>query len=273
MAGRGFDRQFAADEFTFPNAENPVSRSGIILNEAAARRAGWTDPDDAVGKEMRNDFDIGGTQLSAIMNIVGVVRDVHFRSLRSDVVPMTFFLSQNGNHMIIKVAGDEVESVLGHVEQVWRDTVPEIPMQLEWLDESVAKLYEQETRILNLMSGVSIIAIAVACLGLFAVASLVTQFRRREVALRKVFGATTIEVVNLLSWRFLQSVILANLLAWPIAWIYMNNWLSGFAYRIDLSLMQFLIPAAITFVIAWLTVAAQAWIVARNAPIHALRYE
>lgn len=273
IAGRGFGRQFAADEFIFPNAENPVSRSSIIVNEAAARRMGWIDPNDAIGEESSNNFTIGGNRLTTIMTIVGVVRDVHFRSLRSEVVPMAFFLSQGGNRMVIKAGGSDLQNVLAHVETVWRETVPEIPMQVEWLDESVAKLYEQETRILNLMAGVSVIAIGVACLGLFAVASLVTQFRRREVALRKVFGATMLQVINLLSWRFLKSVLLANLLAWPVAWFYMNHWLSGFAYRIDLGLAQFLVPTAITFVIAWLTVASQAWIVARNAPVHALRYE
>jgi len=272
-AGRSFGRGFGGDEFRFPDAENPVTRSGIIINEAAARRAGWPNPGDAIGKEMRNDFNIGDTNATIVMTIVGVVDDVHFRSLRSEIVPMAFFLQQRGNHMIVKVDGDNTDGVLSHIEQVWRETVPEIPMQLEWLDDSVAQLYEQETRILSLMSGVSIIAIGVACLGLFAVASLVTQFRRREVALRKVFGATMAEVVNLLSWRFLKSVVLANLLAWPIAWMYMNSWLSNFAYRVDLSLSQFLIPGVMTFVIAYLTVACQAWIVARNPPIHALRYE
>ncbi len=272
-AGRGFGRGFAADEFEFPSAENPVTSSGIIINEAAARRAGWANPSDAIGKEMRNDFDMGGVSLTTVMTIVGVVNDVHFRSLRSEIVPMAFFLTQSGNHMVVKLLGDNTDSAMAHIEQVWRETVPEIPLQLQWLDESVAQLYDKDTRILRIMSGVSIIAIAVACLGLFAVASLVTQFRRREVALRKVFGATIIEVVNLLSWRFLKSVVLANVLAWPIAWAYMNIWLSSFAYRIDLNASQFLIPAAITFVVAWLTVAAQAWSVARNAPIHALRYE
>ncbi len=92
-------------------------------------------------------------------------------------------------------------------------------------------------------------------------------------ALRKVFGATMLEIVNLLSWKFLKSVVLANLLAWPVAWLYMSNWLNTFVYRIDLSLLQFLIPGVVTFIIAWLTVASQAWIVVRNNPIHALRYE
>lgn len=272
-AGRSFSRDFAADEFEFPSAENPVTRAGIVINEAASRRAGWSNPADAIGKEMRSEFEANGTPVTIIMSIVGVVRDVHYRSLRSEVVPMAFFMMKRGDNLIVKTNGNNTGSVITHIENVWRETVPEIPLQLEWMDDAVEKLYEQETRILSLMSGVSVIAIAVACLGLFAVASLVTQFRRREVALRKVFGATLPQVVNLLSWRFLKAVLLANLLAWPIAWMYMNSWLSNFAYRIDLNLSQFLIPGVMTFVIAYLTVAFQAWTVARKAPVHALRYE
>ena len=272
-AGRSFKRDFGADEFFFPNPENPVSRSGIIINEAAARRAGWTEPADAIGKQVRNEFEIENTNAVAIMNIVGVVNDVHFRSLRSEIVPMLFLLQQRGNHMIIKTTSDDVDSVLTHIEQVWQETVPEIPLRLEWLGDSVSRQYDQETRVLKLMAGVAVIGIGVACLGLFAVASLVTESRRKEVALHKVFGATMLEIVNLLSWKFLKSVVLANLLAWPVAWFYMSNWLNTFVYRIDLSLLQFLVPGIITFVIAWMTVASQAWIVVRNNPIHALRYE
>jgi putative ABC transport system permease protein len=144
---------------------------------------------------------------------------------------------------------------------------------MSWLGDSVAELYDQETRTLRLLAGVSIIAIGVACLGLFAVASLVTELRRREVALRKVFGATVVDIINLLSWRFLKAVLLANLLALPIAWLYLQDWLTSFVYRIDLGAQHLLIPAIATLVIAWATVATQAWTVARNSPIHSLRHE
>ncbi len=272
-AGRSFRRDFGADEFSFPDAENPITRSGIIINEAAARRAGWPDPANAIGKQMRNEFRAGGTDVAIIMTIVGVIKDVHYRSLRSAIVPMVFFLMQRGNHMLIKTTSDNADDVLAHIEQVWQETVPEIPLQLEWLDDSLSQLYDQETRVLDLLAGVSVIGVGVACLGLFAVASLVTESRRKEVALRKVFGASMLQIVNLLSWTFLKTVVLANLLAWPVAWAYLNNWLHGFVYRIDLNLLQFLVPGIITFVIAWMTVASQAWGVARNHPIHALRYE
>jgi putative ABC transport system permease protein len=271
-AGRGHTRDFPADEFRFPNAENPVSRGGIVINEAAARRAGWSDPSEAVGKVMQNGFNFNGVDVSMLMEVVGVVEDVHFRSLRSEVVPMVFYLSQRGSRMAVRVA-NESPKIASFFETVWSGTVPEIPLQMEWLSDAVAELYDQETRTLRLLAGVSIIAIGVACLGLFAVASLVTELRRKEVALHKVFGATIVNIINLLSWRFLKAVLLANVLALPIAWVYLQDWLTAFVYRIDLGPEHLLIPAVVTLLVAWATVAAQAWTVARNRPIDSLRYE
>jgi len=271
-AGRGFSRDFTSDEFFFPSEENPVARAGIVINEATARRAGWPDPADAIGKVLQNGFNLNGVDVSMLMEIVGVVEDVHFRSLRSEVVPMLFFMSQRGGRMAVKVS-EESPGMAAYFERVWSETVPEIPLQLDWLGDSVTELYDQETRTLRLLAGISILAIGVACLGLFAVASLVTELRRKEVALRKVFGATIVDIINLLSWRFLKAVLLANVLALPIAWIYLRDWLTAFVYRIDLGPEHLLIPAAGTLLVAWLTVAAQAWTVARRRPIHSLRYE
>jgi putative ABC transport system permease protein len=206
------------------------------------------------------------------MEIVGVVDDVHFRSLRSEIVPMVFYLTESGDRMAVKVA-DEDADVASFIATVWSQTVPEIPLQLEWLKDSVAELYDQETRTLRLLAAVSIVAIAIACLGLFAVASLITELRRKEVALHKVFGATVVDIVNLLSWRFLKAVLLANVLALPIAWFYLQDWLTAFVYRIELGPMHLLIPAIVTLLIAWATVAAQALTVARGNLLNSLRYE
>jgi putative ABC transport system permease protein len=271
-AGRSYSRDFAADRFIFPNADSPVSKSGIIINEAAALRAGWPDPADAIGKIMQSGFNMNGTEVSMIMEIVGVVDDVHFRSLRSEIVPMVFYLTESGDWMAVKVA-DEDADVASFIATVWSQTVPEIPLQLEWLNDSVAELYDQETRTLRLLAAVSIVAIAIACLGLFAVASLITELRRKEVALHKVFGATVVDIVNLLSWRFLKAVLLANVLALPIAWFYLQDWLTAFVYRIELGPMHLLIPAIVTLLIAWATVAAQALTVARGNLLNSLRYE
>ena len=272
-AGRTFGEEFAADEFRLPTEENPISRGSIIINEATARRAGWSNPPDAVGRTMSSNYSRGGVDYAIIVEVVGVVEDVHFRSLRAEVVPMVFYMWPQGGRMGVRVSSDDVASLSAYFDDVWRETVPEIPMQMDWLGDLVAQLYEQETRLLRLLAVVSGIAIGVACLGLFAVASLITELRRREVALRKVFGATLVDIINLLSGRFVKAIILANVIAIPIAWIYLSDWLTTFVYRIDLGVLHFLVPAVITLVIAWATVAAQAWTVARQSPIISLRYE
>jgi putative ABC transport system permease protein len=273
-AGRSYSEDFPADEFAFPDADSPVSRGGVIINEASARRAGWANPEDAVGELMQNNFSRDGTDLSIIMEIVGVVEDVHFRSLRSEVVPMVFFLTGGGGRMAVKLSRDEdIAGFSAYMEDVWRETVPEIPLRMTWLSDSVAQLYDQETRMLRLLSTVSLIAIGVACLGLFAVASLVTELRRKEVAVRKVFGASIANIIGLLSWSFLKWILLANVIAIPVAWLYLSDWLTAFVYRIDLGVIHFVLPAVGTIAIAWATVAAQAWTVARQSPIHFLRYE
>lgn len=213
-----------------------------------------------------------GTDMSVLLAVVGVVEDVHYRSLRSPVVPMVFYMAQRGDNLIVRVS-ERTDDLAGYIENVWAETVPEIPLQIDWLGDSVAGLYEQETRTLRLLSGVAVVAIGVACLGLFAVAQLVMELRRREVALRKVFGATMLDIVNLLSWRFIRFIALANVIALPVAWFYLSDWLTTFVYRIELEAVYLLVPALATLLIAWLTVAAQAWMVARRHPISALRYE
>lgn len=271
-AGRSFTREFPAGEFKFPDADNPVARASIVINAAGARRAGWSNPADAIGKVLQNGFNYNGADLSFLLEVVGVVNNVKFRSLRSKVVPMVFCMMQGGGRMAVKVSEASPE-VAEYFERVWSETVPEIPLQMEWLDDSVAELYDQETRTLRLLAGVSIIAIGVACLGLFAVASLVTELRRKEVALRKVFDATIVDIINLLSWRLLKAALLANVLALPIAWFYLSDWLTSLVYRSNLGPQRLLIPAVATLLIAWATVAAKVWTVARNSPIHSLRYE
>jgi putative ABC transport system permease protein len=185
---------------------------------------------------------------------------------------MIFYMGRRGDNLIVRVS-QRTDDVVRYFEEVWGQTVPEIPLQLDWLGDAVAGLYEQETRTLRLLSGVAVLAIGVACLGLFAVAQLVMELRRREVALRKVFGATMLDIVNLLSWRFIKFIALANVIALPIAWFYLSDWLTTFVYRIELEAAYLLAPAVATLVVAWLTVAAQAWVVARRHPISALRYE
>lgn len=273
LAGRSFREQSPADIFVFPTKEDPNTTGGIILNETAARRAGWTDPIDAIGKTVTSEYDLGDGPFRTVFTVVGVVPDIHFKSLRSDVSPVAFTLGLGGSTFIVKFAHNDHSAAMTNLQKVWNETVPETPLSATFLSDKVASLYGPERKTLNLLSVISLLAIFVAALGLFAVAKLVSQAKTKEIGIRKVFGATIRKVVNLLSWQFLKPVLFANLLAWPIAWFFLNDWLKGFAYRFEITVFHFLVPAVAVLLIAWGTVAGQAWKVAHTRPVKALRYE
>ena len=277
ISGRAFSQDYGADRFSFPSSEMPDVESGILINRAAARRAGWMrgeDPSPAIGQVLSAEHTIDGILMTMRMRVVGVVDDVHFRSLRSEIVPMSYFLSSRGSKMAIRFAPGTQRVVAAKVlDDAWNDVVTSVPLRMSWLEDSVDELYAQEHRSLQLVSSIALLAAAVACLGLFAVATLVTGLRTKEIGLRKILGAGTREIVNMLSWQFLKPVLLANLLAWPLAWLYLNDWLQLFAYRVELNWIHFMIPAGLAIAIAWVTVAGQALRVAKNSPVHALRCE
>lgn len=276
-SGRAFSREFPAEEFAFPSPETPLVESGIIINESAARRAGWMNGEDssaAIGKSLSAEHEIDGVVMTMRFTVVGVAKDVHFRSLRSEIVPMAYSLANYGSKVAVRFDPDvDKKDALIHLERVWKEVAGDIPMRLSWLEDLVDELYAQEHRSLKLVSSIALLAIAVACLGLFAVATLVTGLRTREIGLRKILGAGARQIVNLLSWQFLKPVLLANLIAWPVAWLYLEDWLQLFAYRVDMSWVHFLVPAGVAMAIAWVTVAGQALRVAISNPIEALRYE
>ncbi|HMB61191.1 MAG TPA: FtsX-like permease family protein, partial [Xanthomonadales bacterium] len=277
VAGRAYSREFGGDEFTFPTPENPHTLASIIINETAARKAGWYDSegsDEALGQVLGTGHTVDGTYMTMRYTVVGVARDVHFRSLRSEVVPMSYYLSSYGGTVIIRFTGSsDAQQATALVERVWNEVIPDAPLRMSWLNDAVSELYAQEHRSLKLVAIMALLAMIVACIGLFAVASLVTGLRTREIGLRKVLGAGIRQIINLLSWQFVKPVLLANLLAWPIAWLFLSNWLQFFAYRVDLTWVYFALPALIAAAVAWVTVASQAWSVARQNPVHALRHE
>jgi len=194
--------------------------------------------------------------------------------LRSEIVPMSYYLSSYGSKMAVRFTpGTEKAEAAGLLDETWNDVVVAVPLRMNWLEDSVNELYAQEHRSLRLVASIALLAMAVACLGLVAVATLVTELRTREIGLRKILGAGIREIVNMLSWQFLKPVLLANLIAWPLAWLYLTDWLQLFAYRVELEWVYFVLPAGLAITIAWITVATQAYFVARTNPIYALKHE
>jgi putative ABC transport system permease protein len=266
IAGRNFSKEYPSDLRGGQSAE--ATRS-IIINEKAVRRFGWDDP---IGKRV---IQVYGEQ-RIYFTVVGVVKDFHFSSLRNPIKPMNFFLSPNSNRYIsVKVASQDVSGSLAYIEETWKKLAPESPIEYFFLDTVFERRYSSEERLQRLFGYFSALAIFIACLGLFGLASFAAEQRTKEIGIRKVLGASETSLIFLLSKEFTILVLIANFAAWPLAYLAMSNWLEGFAYRIQLNshLGFFLLASFIALIIALFTVSFQAIKASLINPIDSLRYE
>jgi len=274
IAGRYFDRARGEDMFDVKENDDvgPDNRS-IILNQSAVRRLGFKTPQEAIGKVLREGTGPDG-KIKVSRIIVGVVSDANFDSLRSPILPTVFTWNPHGlNYYNVRVRAGHMAEAKTFVERTWNKFVPSLPVRLAFLDENYEKQFAADEKRGQMFAAFSGIAIFIACLGLFGLASFTAERRTKEIGIRKVFGASVRDVVRLLVWQFSKPVLIANLIAWPVAWYYLRNWLDGFAYRIDLSPLYFIAAALVALLIAWATVSAQAMRAARSRPVNALRYE
>ena len=256
LLGRTFSADVASDVF-----------QAIILNETAVRLLGWED--DPIGKQI---------VLPAYGNrsptVIGVVKDYHSLTLREEIAPMGFigdwrlFVS-----LALRIRSENTAQTLSFLEMQWKRFVPDAPFEYHFLDEMIDWIYFNEQLTGKMLGVFSLLAIFVACLGLFGLAAFMVQSRTKEIGVRKVLGASTSHLVMLLSREFMLLILLANLIAWPIAYYLMRDWLSGFAYQTDLNVLPFAASAIMALIIAFGTVSMQAIRAARSNPIEALRYE
>jgi putative ABC transport system permease protein len=173
----------------------------------------------------------------------------------------------------IRIHGAALSDAISHIDKTWKSFVPGSPVQRFFLSDSFESQFKLDERQGQMFSFFVGIAIFVACLGLFGLAAFTAQRRTKEIGLRKVFGARTRDVVRLLLWQFSIPVLIANVIAWPVAYYYLHHWLEGYAYRITLNPLDFLAAGVIALTIAWLTIIAHAVRIARASPMVALRYE
>ncbi|EMR02751.1 ABC transporter permease [Cesiribacter andamanensis] len=255
-AGRFFSREFGADTTSF------------IINEAAASVLGLPDPQQAIGMG----FQYGDRR----GQLVGVVQDFHFESMHQRILPMVFFksLSQNGGGQIsVKIAGENIAAALTHIEQSWHRFAPDFPFEYTFLDETYARLYQAEQQQGSIFTLFACIAIAIASLGLFGLSAFTISQRVKEIGIRKVLGAETSTIVGLLSKDFMKLVGIAALIAFPLAWYFMNRWLEDFAYRIDVPLWVFAAAGLAAALVAFFTISFQAIKAATANPVKNLRTE
>jgi putative ABC transport system permease protein len=280
VAGRLFDETRPMDDSTTPFPEDEAAERAmvqrgynVVLNELAVRRLGLGTPSQAVGKTIKllANPDYGGV---VNVNIIGVVQDSRFRSIRETIDPIIFRGSRIGQGwMLVRYEANDPARVRRDVEAVWKRIAPEVPFQAQFSEEIVGELYEAEDARAQTFAGFAILAVIVACLGLFGLAAFTAERRTKEIGIRKVLGARSQDIVRLLAWQFSKPVIVANLIAWPIAWWVMRDWLNTFDTRIDLGPTPFLLAGLLALAIAIGTIAGHAMKVARANPINALRYE
>ncbi|MDB5703949.1 MAG: transporter permease [Sphingomonas bacterium] len=280
VAGRNFSESQPRDDVTTPSPMQPdaeralVARgANVILSEEAAHRIGYKNPSDALGKTI-----LAGITLPEYgqvpVTVVGIVTDARFRSVRDPLQPiMYYYQTRDFNQLMVRFQGIAPSVAYGRIEAVWKKQVPDIPFRAKFVDDIVRTLYNADEARAELFGAFAILAVVIGCLGLFGLAAFTAERRTKEIGIRKVLGARTRDILRLLVWQFSRPVLIANLIAWPVAWWVMRGWLNGFDTRIALTPVPFLAAGALAVVIAIGTISAHAYRVARTSPIRALRYE
>lgn len=279
LAGRFLSDAQGKDDATTPfpvdlAAERALAQRGInvVITESAARRLGFRAPQDAIGKEMRGTLTVPEVGLIP-STIVGVVSDARFRSLREPIQPIVYVMQKVGFAQVaVRYRGVPAE-VRKRIEDVWHQLIPLVPFSADFAEDLVREQYQQEIARGQLFAAFSVLTVVIGCLGLFGLAVFTAERRTKEIGIRKVLGASTRDIVRLLVWQFSRPVLIANLVAWPVAWWLMRDWLNGFDTRIALTPVPFVAAGLIAMAIAVATVASQSIRVARTNPVHALRYE
>ena len=256
VAGRNFSPDWGTD-----------TTGGVLLNETAVRNLGWGTPNDALGRQ----FERLSFEGVVPGRVIGVVRDFHLRTIHEEIEPAAIMTSTYHIFVLIRIAPDNIPETIGRIEEVWRDVDPRFPLDYTFLDEDFDALYRTDHQLGEIFAVFAFLAIFVACLGLLGLASFSIQQRTREIGIRKVVGSSVSGIVVLLSKDFMKYVILANLIAWPMAWFVMSNWLQNYAYAAALDFTWFLAAGFVALVIAWLTIGVHAVKASRRNPVNALR--
>ncbi len=255
MAGKNFNPQ-----------NNDSTQSEFILNESAVKSFGWN-IDNCIGKKIiRNGFQHG--------QCIGVVRDFNFSSLKMKVEPLYLFRGHNlRNHLLVRVKGNDIKGTLAYISGQWKAMVSSMPFEYHFLDEQYNALYKNEVNTGRFFMVFTVIALIIACLGLFALSTYETLMRQKEIGIRKAMGSTEFQILNLLVRKFGMQVILSFIIAIPISFYIMNNWLEGFAYHVKMGPVIFIMTGLLIGLVTFLTMGYHSMRAAFRNPVNSLRYE
>lgn len=257
IKGRDFSPQYGSDS------------SGVIINETVANILGYSDP---VGKKIYTN-DLNNPSQSIAYTIIGVVRNFHFESLRQNIGPLCFKLGWNKWVSAFKVSPNNIQALLRDVENKWKAMNPGMPFSYQFLDDAFDHMYRSEERVGKVAISFAILAILIACLGLFGLATFMAEQRIKEIGVRKVLGASVSTIVVMLSKDFAKLVLIAAVIAFPVAWWAMHSWLQNFAYRVSISWWIFLVAGILALLVALITVSFNAVKAAIVNPVKSLRTE
>ncbi len=254
LEGRDFSPEYADDS----------SSRSYIINETLSRQIGWKNP---IGEKFKiGDLDWG--------TVVGVVKDFNFRSLHHKIEPVALYVYRPWLfQMSVRMRTENINRTLGYLEKELLPYRGEQPFLYSFLDEDFERLYQNEEKSRRLFGIFSVLAIVISCMGLLALASFTAEQKTKEIGIRKILGSSVLDIVALLSWKFTKWVVLANIIALPVAWYVMNRWLQNFAYRVQAGIGIFLLAAGTALIFSFITVSFKVFRAASANPIDSIRYE
>lgn len=255
--GRNFSSQLQTDS------------SAVIVNEAAAKMLPFADP---IGKTLYYLTDMQSKEVTTYQ-IIGVVKDFNFNSLRDQVTPMVLFFDESRGSIALRFQTSDISSLISQVQGKWKSIAPNQPFSYTFMDEDFNNIYQSEQRIGKIALSFSVLAILIACLGLFGLVTYAAEQRTKEIGIRKVLGASVSNIVRMLSKDFMKLVVIAMVFAFPLSWYFMNKWLEDFAYRISIDWKVFALAGLAAILIAIITVSFQAIKAAITNPVKNLRTE
>jgi len=260
-------RAFSEDQSTDRNYK-------VIINETAANMIGFSNPEDAIGKKWHSDRLTLARDSLLEGQIIGVVKDFYFQSLKNKLGPLTLILNEKWmNNISVKFEDGKDQAALTYTEKVWNEHFPDIQYSYSFINDYLIKYYKADHKLQIILLIFTVLTIIITCFGLFGLALFNTRQRVKEIGIRKVFGSSNGNIILLLCKSFSKYILLASIIAWPVAWYFINEWLSTFQYATRLNLWIFFISSVLILTIALMTIIYQSYRVAISNPVDSLRNE